>query len=208
MAAIEALVEIILALTVIAFVVGPLLWKHQETDEEVEELSEEAENLYTRKESTYSALKELEFDFKMGKLSKVDFEELDAKYRGDALEILGAIDLYESGATAASHVQPEKRGRSEKSGPAVLESRSGRSARPAPIRAAQAVALADPDAGACICGFVSVEGARFCGACGESLEEPLDLVEFDDAQPVCQACGAELGAGHRFCADCGAQAQA
>lgn len=207
MAAIETLVRIILALAVVAFVAYPLLRESQETDEEVGELSEEAEDLYRRKESTYSALKELEFDFKTGKLSKADFEELDAKYRGDALEILGAIDLYESGATATSPAQPTKRERAVKSESQGLGSRSGRSVHPAPVRAAQAVALAGLDPEACVCGSVNVEGAKFCAACGEPLEEQLDLVEPGDEQPVCAACGAELEAWHRFCVDCGARAQ-
>ncbi|OFV80691.1 MAG: hypothetical protein A2W26_06905, partial [Acidobacteria bacterium RBG_16_64_8] len=94
MIAVDTLVKIVLVIAVVAFVAYPFLLPARGRNEDVEELSGEAEDLYRRKESAYSALKELEFDFKTGKLSETDFEELDAKYRSEALEILEAIDVY------------------------------------------------------------------------------------------------------------------
>lgn len=95
MATIETLTILALILIVISVLAGPLL-KRGEEFAETGELSKEAEDLYRRKESTYSALKELEFDFKTGKLSRADFEELDGKYRTEALQILEELDSYES----------------------------------------------------------------------------------------------------------------
>lgn len=206
MAAVETLLKIMLALAVVVFIAYPLLKQQLEDEEEPLELSEEAEGLYRRKESTYSALKELEFDFKTGKLSQADFEELDAKYRAEAIEILEAIELYESGEDRARGGRGKQVERTTGPAPPARQSRSGRTARPAAVPAAQAVAVVDPDV--CACGFTNVEGARFCAACGQSLEPGADPPEPDEDRLVCPACGAELGSQHRFCAVCGAEAQA
>jgi hypothetical protein len=230
MVAIEMLTIVILALTVIAFVADPLLRRYQDIPEEVGELSREAEDLYSRKESTYSALKELEFDFRTGKLSRTDFDELDAKYRAEALQLIEAIDSYESeesasakagdGGSADWEPTATESGRSARPSGArsrVQPSRSlpsgrQRSARSATARAAEAVAVAEPYT--CECGFVSEEGARFCAACGEPIDdwaddEQDDVLDADgDGQPFCQTCGAEMGWEHRFCAECGAPAEA
>ena len=207
MIAVDTLVKILLVIAVVGFVTYPFFRASRGTNENVEELSGEAEDLYGRKESTYSALKELEFDFKTGKLSQTDFEELDAKYRSEALVILEAIDLYESEVAEAVAERAKKRERAPKSQPSVRARRPRPSAAPARARAARAVALADPEA--CLCGFVNIEGARFCSACGESLEGQTDgLAPGNGERPLCRTCGTEMEAGHRFCRDCGAQAHA
>ena len=50
------------------------------------------------------------------------------------------------------------------------------------------------------CGIENPEGQKFCGNCGESLDEPpqarLGLVK-------CPNCGFDNPQGRRFCADCG-----
>ncbi len=53
-----------------------------------------------------------------------------------------------------------------------------------------------PSAGSitCLCcGATAPAGARFCGACGAPLGEP-----------ICRSCGAKLAAEARFCGACGA----
>ena len=171
MVAIEMLAIVVLALTVVVFVADPLFRRTPEVAA-LGEISEQAEDLYKRKESTFSALKELEFDFRTGKLSRTDFEELDAKYRTEAVGILEAIDSYESD-TAAAEVEDG----------------------------------AEP--GACYCGYVSKEGARFCAKCGELLGGPGDAVNTEQGDLfICSECGAELEAEHHFCPGCGAQLEA
>ena len=48
--------------------------------------------LLSRKESLYSTIKELDFDFKTAKLSLEDYKELKEKYEGEALSLLKDID--------------------------------------------------------------------------------------------------------------------
>jgi len=89
----EVFIKVILALLAVAFVAYPLLTPPREEDEDLD-LSEDLDELHRRKESTFSAIKELEFDFRTGKLSEEDFRELDARYRTDALELIDAIEEY------------------------------------------------------------------------------------------------------------------
>ncbi|MHB1345716.1 MAG: double zinc ribbon domain-containing protein [Thermoleophilia bacterium] len=182
----EMLIKVILALLVVGFVGYPLVrgvW----AEEEAPEFSAELEELHRRKESTYSALKELEFDFKTGKLSEGDFNELDARYRGDALDILEAIDSAERGTQPAAT-------RRRAAGP-----------RPQPQAAAAVL-----EAGECgECGRLNAEGSRFCAGCGTTLDDdgpaPAADVGHDEDEQVCSGCGLEYQPGHRFCAGCGTE---
>lgn len=90
----EMFIKVILALLAVAFVAYPLLTPPREEDEDLD-LSDELDELHRRKESAFSAIKELEFDFRTGKLSEGDFHELDARYRTDALELIDAIEEYQ-----------------------------------------------------------------------------------------------------------------
>ncbi len=49
-------------------------------------------DLLARKEAAFSALKELEFDYRTRKLSEEDYDELRAVYRVEAAEVLKAMD--------------------------------------------------------------------------------------------------------------------
>lgn len=51
-----------------------------------------AEDLLSRKETLYSTLKDLDFDYKMGKLSPEDYEELKRQYEGEAISLLQEMD--------------------------------------------------------------------------------------------------------------------
>lgn len=48
--------------------------------------------LEEKKRAAYSAIKELEFDFHMGKLTKEDYSELRSHYEKDAIEVLKQLD--------------------------------------------------------------------------------------------------------------------
>lgn len=195
----NTLIEVVLALLVVGFVALPLL-KEQLGEEETYDLPEDVEDLYRRKETTYSALKELEFDFKTGKLSEGDFRELDARYRADALEILASIDAREKGLSNTSGTRKGK----------AQQTRS-RAAAGAPVSAAAAPTL-DPFTCAA-CGRANPEGARFCGGCGGEIGSQADAIEpeYQEAAAgegfTCEECGTVARPGHRFCATCGAEVQ-
>lgn len=191
MAAIELLVKVVLAVAAVAFIGYPLLKEHV-TDEDDLELPEEDEELYRRKEATYSALKELEFDYKTGKLSESDFRELEMRFKADALEILEAMEQME-------HPAP----RTKSTG------RAGGGRRDGDTKVAKPAAL---PAGTCgSCGNVNPAASRFCGVCGDALGDAPSAGRAGrgaatvSTPGVCTGCGSQLEVDHRFCGVCGAE---
>ncbi len=53
---------------------------------------EELKELDSRKESLLSAIKDIEFDYGLGKLSKEDFEDLNLRYKHEAAHVLKKMD--------------------------------------------------------------------------------------------------------------------
>lgn len=53
---------------------------------------ERLRQLASRKDSLLSALKDMEFDYGLGKLSRDDYEDLSAKYRAEAAEVIKEMD--------------------------------------------------------------------------------------------------------------------
>lgn len=55
--------------------------------------SEKLQSLDTHKEALFSAIRDIDFDYGLGKLSKEDFEELNNKYKLEAAAVLKEMDL-------------------------------------------------------------------------------------------------------------------
>ncbi len=158
----EMFIKVILALLAVAFVAYPLLTPPREEDEDLD-LSEDLDELHRRKESTFSAIKELEFDFRTGKLSEEDFHELDTRYRTDALELIDAIEEYQEDDLTGA---PDRAAR-------AVESETGSHAL---IREwahdATIVRMADrgdPEVPCGDCGAVVSPNHRFCASCGAEV---------------------------------------
>jgi hypothetical protein len=94
---------VLLALTV-AVVGYPLFKKSQESLlESVED--EQLTELYARRDSTYSAIKELEFDLSSGSLSREDYGNLEASYKMKAISLLKDIDDLEKGTRVDNEIE-------------------------------------------------------------------------------------------------------
>jgi hypothetical protein len=105
--------------------------------------------LEREKAAIYKAIKELEFDREMGKISETDYQEAHANYRTRALRILRQLD-----AGAASYRE-------------IIEKElAERLARAGEIPAA---APPQPKAGVCECGVQNDTDAVFCKKCGRRL---------------------------------------
>ncbi|MCG8604927.1 zinc ribbon domain-containing protein [bacterium] len=88
---------VILAAGVSYFVAVPLISARvRERVGVASESNHGAGDLVERKESLYAAIKEIEFDYQMGKLSETDFKELRQQYKNDAIGLLKKIDKTES----------------------------------------------------------------------------------------------------------------
>ena len=88
-------IAILLAVLTFAFVVYPFLKRRSRSVESVGD--EKLQELYSQRETTYSMLKELEFDFQSGMLTEEDYRDLEARYKGKAISILKDIDNLEKG---------------------------------------------------------------------------------------------------------------
>lgn len=78
--------------------------------------AEKAKELGSRKDSLLTAIKDIEFDYGLGKLSREDFEELHGKYRAEAAGLLKEIDSLGAGGSAdGGYDDLEKEIRAERS---------------------------------------------------------------------------------------------
>jgi hypothetical protein len=117
--------------------------------------------LEREKQMVLKAIKELEFDRAMGKISADDYKEAHANYRTRAVRILAELDADSSGYREIIERElAERLSRRDGAGAAV----EGASA-PAP--AVPAVVREQP--GLCACGVQNDDDAVFCKKCGARL---------------------------------------
>jgi hypothetical protein len=110
----------------------------------------ELDRLQDRKTVIYRNLKDLEFEYKMGRLSERDFEQLGAGYKNEAAAILQKLERLD----AAEHLD----GRIEReiaSRKAALFGSGSKNAR---------------ESSRCpSCGAEIISGKKYCGDCGHQL---------------------------------------
>src|SRR3989304_1428701 len=61
--------------------------------------------LYSKRDTTYSMLKELEFDFQSGILTEEDYRDLETRYKRRAISILKDADILEKGAGGGGAIE-------------------------------------------------------------------------------------------------------
>lgn len=134
------------------YVSAPLL-KERQAEKMLADFYQETElhHLLSRKESIYTAIKDLEFDYKTGKLADEDYEELKTKFEEQAAQVLQEIDSLKKG-----QKKTEPAGKAEGKG-----KRSGVK-KGALRQEANAVCSA--------CGAKLPSESKFCPACGEKVE--------------------------------------
>jgi len=141
----------ILALGAGVFVLTPL-FKEPKGNLEVELLAEtELDRLLNRKAIVYSNLKDLEFEYKLGRLSEGDFQRLEAGYKSEASQILLQLD--------AIGVEKNLDEVLERDVAARRARRNPPTGRDAGHEAARCPA----------CGAQTPRGKRYCGDCGHRL---------------------------------------
>ena len=133
-------VSIVLAVLTFAVIIYPLFRQRLRSVNSGED--EKLRELYSKRDTAYSMLKELEFDFQSGTLTKEDYQELEARYKRKAIPIIRNIDDMEKGTGVEEEI--EKR---------VLKLRRGKG-RFCPQ-----------------CGARYQGDDRFCSHCGTSLNQ-------------------------------------
>ncbi len=130
------------------------LFKESRGNLEVELLAEtELDRLLTRKSVIYTNLRDLEFEFKLGRLGDDDFERLQAGYKSDAALVLKRLDALGAQDNLDEKIeQTIQTRRSKLFGSSKKKAASGEGATcPA-------------------CDSPVIPGKKFCADCGQQLQ--------------------------------------
>lgn len=92
------IIGIFLALLTAVFIGYPLFQKRQEKISFA--LNHRAQELEARKAEIYAAIRDIDFDYRMGKLSQEDYEALREQYKTEAIGMMKQIDQASLGKAA------------------------------------------------------------------------------------------------------------
>ncbi len=185
-------------LAVVAFILAqPFLENQGVREQQVTRL----ETLQAERELVVDALRDLDFDHTMSKITTEDYTPQRAQLLERGVELLKQMDALGAappvnGQAAGFEAQMEHAvAARRKAAPVDPEAQMEAAVRAR--RAGQTRAPAAPAAErACAqCGAAATSADRFCAQCG------ADLVQ----SPACAQCGTPLKAGDRFCGKCGAK---
>ena len=128
------------------YVIMPL-FKEPAGNLEIELLAEtDLDRLLNRKAIVYSNLKDLEFEYKMGRLGDADFHRLESGFKAEAAEILNSLDQL---------------GVEKNLDEGIEQAISARKVK---------IAVQGAKSSTCpACGAEIVSGKQFCGDCGRRL---------------------------------------
>ncbi len=82
----------IVILAVAGLIITLPFFREEKNEEAAVILGSKKDHLLSEKESLYSAIKELDFDHEMGKLSDEDYKQLKNEYTEKALAVLKDLD--------------------------------------------------------------------------------------------------------------------
>jgi hypothetical protein len=150
-------VALALTVLVIAFITYPLLKQGLSSVDSVED--EELQELRSERDTTYSMLKELEFDFQSGILTAEDYRDLEVRYKSKAISILRNLDDIGKGSNLDEGIEKQ-----------VLELRQGKSSTIDEEVEKEILELRRSKGWFCPqCGARCQGDDRFCSRCDTSL---------------------------------------
>lgn len=154
---VEVLVVIflsLLALTLLTYILQPLQVAGA-VEDALEQVMDELEELYARRDALYQAIKDLEMDYQAGKLNEEDYHLFRQRLRREAAEVLRAID----------HLVAQQNAVRERLETLVKAMRE----QPSPTQETAEELLSAP-AYCSRCGHRVRAGDRFCSQCGAPLQ--------------------------------------
>jgi len=151
----EHAIIIVLIIIASAYIITPLLKSYRFNGSLTPQADEVLGELNLKKESAYAAIRELEFDLNMGKLSKEDYENLRDKYTHDAIDYLKSIDELEK--NKSREIDPSEKDLEEKIEREISTLRSSGFAQAADVFCTQ-------------CGQRASFADRFCSQCSAKLK--------------------------------------
>lgn len=130
--------------------------------------------LHSNRDTTYSMLKELEFDFQSGILTEEDYRELEERYKQKAVVALKTLDTLGKSPEVEDEIEKQIRERRRSRGqlPATTTGKAGRRTDADEEIERQVRELRQTKGQFCPqCGARYEEGDRFCSHCGTSLRK-------------------------------------
>jgi hypothetical protein len=190
----DPIIFILLAAALIALafylVAMPLLQyarQSSSTSAQIASEQERLDELLAQREAAFQALRELNFDHKVGKISDEDFVAFEAHLKQHAADTLRALDEWEAEADDDLDVEME----------AEIEAR--RQTLTGPTNGHDGPGLPCPT-----CGKPAFGSDRFCSGCGADLTlARIHAAALPAAAHTCPACGQAHQPGDRFCGNCG-----
>lgn len=136
----------------VVFRAAQALVKEPEREEVARASGRRKKELEREKQALLKALKELEFDHEMGKISDADYQEIGGNYRARAVRVMRQLDLAAGDVDYRSLVERDVKARV--------------SAKPEPAKEAK------PSRPKCAgCATENDADAEFCKKCGKKLEQ-------------------------------------
>ena len=149
---------VIIGLLLIAgtWILNPLLKNDQSESSFLQKREDALRQLNLKKEGAFAAIREMEFDLNMGKLSDDDYESLKKQYELDAVHSLKEIDEIKSGQPA--EINPKEKDIEDEIEREISALRENRPKRKDNVFCTQ-------------CGARTSPGERFCSGCGSELKK-------------------------------------
>ncbi len=163
-----------LATGVVSFVLFPVFARSNEVSELPSANARERKSLGEQKERLYEAIKDVDFEYRAGKLSDADYQSVRSDLVSQASVIMSKLD----GMVDATEKEPLRK---EVSGEASTED----------VTAAEGPACPS-------CQRVNPPGAKFCLQCGAGIAAPENCPECGTELPkearFCTSCGVAIPA--------------
>ncbi len=172
------ILTIVIVVAALAIVAYPIIAKSRAAQPTTTAAGEELAELLARRDATFQALRDLNFDRQVGKVTAEDFVIFEAHLKAAAAAALAALDAWEAAADRKLDVMLER------------------------AIAARRAALADGRI-CSACGRPAAAEDKFCAGCGAALPA-VESKPALAAGHACPMCGRPVGSTARFCGGCGA----
>ena len=177
--------SLILTVLVFAFIMYPFYRQRLRPLAPVE--SERLRELHSKRDTSYSMLKELEFDYASGILTEEDYRLLETKYKKKAIDVLKEMDNVENASPVEDEVKDEDE--VEKWVRQVRQKHSDNNTIGSELEKQVSQLRRKRNAGTKI---------------GDRIERQVDELRKVPAR-FCSQCGSKVRESDRFCSNCGAQ---